>query len=625
MQTRQHDSTDIIPVEVAETLDGLFHERVRRSPHDVAYRDYDRSSGKWRDLTWSQMDERIDHWQAAFSRERLAPGDRVAVMLRNCPEWVMFEQAAMRLGLVVVPLYTADRPDNAAYVLRHAGAKVLLLEEPAQWQIFSEVRDQMIDLVRVITIQGGPEKTDDGIVLALHDWLPERGAEQPPVETGEVPHVYRDPHQLATIIYTSGTSGRPKGVMLSHYNILTNARSCLQVVPIRRDDLLLSFLPLSHTFERTAGYYVPMMRGATVAYARSVHQLQEDLLTIRPTILVSVPRVYERIYAGIRAKLADGPALSRKLFNLAVETGYSRFEHQQGRAPRHMSHLLWPWLETLVAKKVMSGLGGRLRGAMSGGAALSSGVSRVFIGLGLPILQGYGMTESSPVVCSNTFEDNVPGSVGRPIPGVQVKLGENDALLIHGPNVMLGYWKDPEATRAVITDDRWLNSGDIARIDETGRITITGRLKEIIVMSTGEKVPPADMEAAILHDALFDQVMLIGDGRSHLSALVVLNSRNWQNIAGQYDLDPDWRQLSHDHKFEEILLERIAHQIRGFPGYAKIYRVVLAREPWTIDNHMLTPTLKLRRTHVLDHYKAEVERLYDGDRRRGDKRATGIK
>ncbi len=329
MQTRQYDSTDIIPVEAAETLDGLFLERVRRSPHDVAYRDYDRSSGRWRDLTWSQMNERIDHWQAAFSRESLAPGDRVAVMLRNCPEWVMFEQAAMRLGLVVVPLYTADRPDNAAYVLRHAGAKVLLLEEPAQWQTFSEVRDQMIDLVRVITIQGGPDKTDDGIVLALHDWLPEREVVQPPMETGEVPHVYRDPHQLATIIYTSGTSGRPTGVMLSHYNILTNAHSCLQVVPVGRDDLLLSFLPLSHTFERTAGYYVPMMRGATVAYARSVHQLQEDLLTIRPTILVSVPRVYERIYAGIRAKLADGPALSRKLFDLAVETGYSRFEYQQ--------------------------------------------------------------------------------------------------------------------------------------------------------------------------------------------------------------------------------------------------------------------------------------------------------
>ena len=431
MQARQHDPADIIPVEVAGTLDGLFRERVRRSPQNVAYRDYDRSSGKWRDLTWSQMDERIDHWQAAFSREGLVSGDRVAVMLRNCPEWVMFEQAAMRLGLVVVPLYTADRPENAAYVLGHAGAKVLLLEELAQWQMFSEVRDQVNELVRVITIQGGPDKADDDLVLALHDWLPERGTQQPAGETAEALSVNDDPHQLATIIYTSGTSGRPKGVMLSHYNILTNAHSCLQVVPIEQDDLLLSFLPLSHTFERTGGYYVPMMRGATVAYARSVHQLQEDLLTIRPTILVSVPRVYERIYAGIRAKLADGPALSRKLFNLAVDIGYSRFECSQGRTPGRMSHLLWPLLEMLVAKKVMSKLGGRLRGAMSGGAALSSGISRVFIGLGLPILQGYGMTESSPVVCSNRFEDNVPSSVGRPIPGVQVKLGENDALLIH--------------------------------------------------------------------------------------------------------------------------------------------------------------------------------------------------
>ncbi len=298
MQTGQHDLTDIIPVETAGTLDGLFRERVRRSPHKVAYRDYDRSSGKWRDLTWAQMDDRIEHWQAALSRENLAPGDRVAVMLRNCPEWVMFEHAALRLGLVVVPLYTADRPENAAYILRDAGVKVLLVEELAQWQAFSEVRDQIGNLVRVVTFQGIPEKEDDGLVLALHDWLPEELPERLPEEAGKTRDLKRDPHQLATIIYTSGTSGRSKGVMLSHHNILTNAHSCLQVVPIRQDDLLLSFLPLSHTFERTAGCYVPIMQGATVAYARSVHQLQEDLLIIRPTILVSVPRIYERIYAG---------------------------------------------------------------------------------------------------------------------------------------------------------------------------------------------------------------------------------------------------------------------------------------------------------------------------------------
>ncbi|MEK7772310.1 MAG: AMP-binding protein, partial [Pseudomonadota bacterium] len=369
-----------------------------------------------------------------------------------------------------------------------------------------------------------------------------------------------DPYSLATIIYTSGTSGRPKGVMLSHHNILTNAYSCLQVVPVSSDDLLLSFLPLSHTFERTAGYYVPMMSGATIAYTRSIQQLQEDLLTIQPTLMISVPRIYERVYAGIRAKLAEGSGFARWLFNLAVDVGYSRFEYHQARGNWRFTHCLWPLLKKLVASKVMNKLGGRLRFVMSGGAALPAEVSRLFIGLGLPILQGYGMTESSPVVCANRLEDNVPASVGLPIPGVEVKLGENNALLIRGPSVMLGYWNNPAATKAIISPDGWLNSGDIAAIDEQGHVTITGRLKEIVVLSTGEKVPPADMEAAILRDPLFEQVMLIGEARSYLSILVVLNPVRWQNAVTQYGLDAGLNDEQNNQQVEEILLDKITHQ-----------------------------------------------------------------
>lgn len=604
----QNNPMDIIPVEVAETLAGLFSERVRRSPQKVAYRDFDQSSGKWRDRTWQQMAQEVALWQTALTREGLVAGDRVAVMAKNCPEWVMLDQAALGLGLVVVPLYTADRAENAAYVLHDVGARLLLLEDLMQWQTFSTVRDQVNGLVRVVTINpfaADADQTVDGLVRALPDWLPQTR------EIGEVQHVCA-PHDLATIIYTSGTSGRPKGVMLSHHNMLSNAHSCLQVVRIEQNDLLLSFLPLSHTFERTAGYYLPMMAGATVAHARSIQQLQEDLLIIRPTLLVSVPRIYERVYAGVHAKLAEGPTLNRQLFNLAVEVGCSRFEQQQGRGPWRASHLLWPLLDKLVAHKVMDKLGGRLRMAMSGGAALPTDVSRVFIGLGLPILQGYGMTESSPVVCTNTFENNLPSSVGPPIPGVSVKLGEYNALLIRGPNVMLGYWHNPEATKAVLTADGWLNSGDIARIDEQGRVTITGRLKEIIVMSNGEKVPPADMEAAILRDHLFEQVMLVGDGRSYLSALVVLNPRNWESIAVQYNLDLDLHQILHNPKAEKIVLEKIAQQIQEFPGYARVRRVALLAEPWTVENDMLTPTLKLRRGKMLERYQTEVEKLYAG-------------
>ena len=277
-----------------------------------------------------------------------------------------------------------------------------------------------------------------------------------------------------------------------------------------------------------------------------------------------------------------------------------------------MSHVLWPILKQLVADKVLDKLGGRLRMAMSGGAALPAEVSRIFIGLGLPVLQGYGMTESSPVVCANRVEDNMPASVGLPIPGVEVKLGENNALLVRGPNVMLGYWNNPEATKAVISPDGWLNTGDIASIDAQGHVTITGRLKEIIVLSTGEKVPPGDMEAAILRDPLFEQVMLIGEARSYLSILAVLNPARWQDLSAHYGLDDRLDSEQQKHQLEKILLEKITHLTSEFPGYAKIRRVAVIHEPWTIENGLLTPTLKLKRTKVLEKYKAEVDKLYIG-------------
>lgn len=609
MSSRDMSHTDIISAEAAQTLDGLFRERVRRTPKAVAFRDYDAGRQEWRNFTWQQMADAVACWRAALQREPLSPGDRVAVMLRNCPQWVMFEQAALASGLVVVPLYTEDRAENAAWCLAHAGVKLLLLENQTQWQALREVENLPAQLARIVILDATADSlrqfddSHDARVCALAEWLPAEAGDDPP----PVPH---DPHAMATLIYTSGTTGRPKGVMLSHHNILSNACSCAQVVTVTPDDLLLSFLPLSHTFERTAGYYVPMLCGATIAYARSIRLLQEDLPVIRPTILVSVPRVYEKVYAGIQAKLAQGPMLARLLFKLAVKVGYSRFEHQQGRADWQPFHLLWPLLEKLVARKVLDKLGGRLRQVMSGGAALSPEVSRVFIGLGLPILQGYGLTETSPVVCANRLDDNLPSSVGRPIPGVTVKLGEQNALLIRGPNVMLGYWQNPEATRAVLSEDGWLNSGDTAHIDKQGHVTITGRIKDIIVTSTGEKIPPADMEAAILRDPMFEQVMVIGEGRSYLSALVVLSEQGWKTIAAQCNADDDPDRLAHNDYAEEIVLEKIARQISGFPGYAKIHRAALLTEPWSVENEMLTPTLKIRRARILDHYKEVIEKLY---------------
>ena len=587
----------------AVTLDGLFRERVRRTPETTAYRDYNQQHANWRDYTWAQIDRQVARWQSALERDGLKAGDRVAVMLRNSPEWVIFDQAAMGLGLVVVPLYTQDRCDNVAYILNDASCKVLLLGTNEQWKEFATVRDQLGGLARILTVEEQAPATDEPRLKSVGQWLPDEG--------GETRHVPRDPAALVTIVYTSGTTGRPKGVMLSHRNILTNAESCLKVVPVKASDVLLSFLPLSHTFERTCGYYLTVMCGATTVYARSVQQLGEDLQTICPTMLISVPRIYERVYAAIKAKLDDGPPLRKKLFKLAVDIGWARFEHAQGRGGWQPGFLLWPVLDALVARKIMARLGGKLKTAFAGGAALAPDISRVFIGLGLPVIQGYGLTETSPVACANSPGDNLPASVGAAIPGVEIKLGDKNALMIRGPNVMLGYWNNQEATRAMIDADGWLNSGDTARIDDGGHVFITGRLKEIIVMSNGEKIPPVDIEAAITRDTLFEQVMLIGEGKPYLSVLTNLNHERWAKLAAEKGFAADAGALR-DPAVEKVLLARIAAQMKEFPGYAQVRRIHAALDPWTVENGLLTPTLKLRRPRVMEKFQGELDQLYTG-------------
>jgi long-chain acyl-CoA synthetase len=597
------DNASIIKPEEAVTLHGIFLERVRRTPDALAYRYFDTHREAWLDLTWGQMREQVARWQAALLREQLAPGERVAVMLRNCPQWVMFEQAAMSLGLVVVPLYVVDRPDNIAYIVGNAQAGVLLFEGDEQWQPLSTVAGQMSSVQRFVSLDKVAGSSEPRLQCA-DEWLPAKAALQPERE--------RRRDELATIMYTSGTTGKPKGVMLSHHNIVYNAYAGLMTFPVSTGDCMLSFLPLSHAFERTAGYYMPMMAGFAVAYARSIPLLADDLKVIRPTILVAVPRIYERIYNAIHTKLEEAPPLRHKLFTLAVDVGWDRFEHQQGRGSWSPKLLLWPLLKHLVADKVMDRLGGRLRLSISGGAALPPKVSRLFIALGLPLVQGYGMTETSPVVSVNRVENNRPSTVGQPLEGIQVRIGAQNALLVNGPCNMLGYWNNPEATAAIMDKDGWLNTGDTVAISDSGHITITGRLKEIIVMSNGEKVPPADMEAAIARDRLFDQVMVHGEGHPYLVVLAVVNPEQWQTLAQQLGVRPDMPESLTDSRVEQAVLDRIAEQIREFPGFAKVRRVLLLSEPWSIENGLLTPTLKIRRAQVVARFASEIERLYEG-------------
>jgi long-chain acyl-CoA synthetase len=591
-----------ITPEEAGTLFGLFYERVQRSPHETAYRYYDVSEETWKDLSWADAGTTVARWQAALAGENLQPGDRVAIMMQNCPDWVMADQATLANGLVVVPLYTQDRAENVAYVLQNAGVKLLVLGGQAHWDSLQPVRDQLGFVSRIVSLEHIDTAGHPDIRLkTAGEWLPDEA---------ELMRVDRDSDALATIVYTSGTTGRPKGVMLSHRNILWNAHRSLQMVNCHPDELFLSFLPLSHTLERTAGYYLPMMLGAAVAYNRSIPQLGDDLLAIRPTIMIAVPRIFERVYNKIHAALDEKSSFARGLFGFAVDVGWSRFEYRQGRGAWHMKLLLWPLLKKLVADKIMAKLGGRMRLAVIGGAALPGGVARLFIGLGLPMIQGYGLTETSPVISVNRVEDNDPASVGLLLEDVEATVSDAQELLVRSPGVMPGYWANEKATREIIDGEGWLHTGDKVRIDN-GHLYITGRLKEIIVLANGEKIPPTDMEMAICMDKLFEQAMVIGDNRPFLTALLVLDREQWARLAKQLQLDPDDPQACDHQQVREVVRERVAKQINAFPGYARIRDISCLLEPWSIEDGLITPTLKLKRDAVCRRFQADIERMYE--------------
>jgi len=363
--------------------------------------------------------------------------------------------------------------------------------------------------------------------------------------------------------------------------------------------------------ERTAGYYLPIILGAEVIYARSIATLGDDLQNIHPTILVSVPRIYERVYGKIQDGLKNKSVIAKFLFKSAVNTGWRKFLYEQGRAGWHPRLLFWPLLNKLVASKVLEKLGGELRIAICGGAALSEDVAKLFIGLGLPLLQGYGLTESSPVVCVNRPQDNIPSSIGTVIPGTEIRIGGNDELQSKGACSMLGYWKNEQATKDTFTDDGWLKSGDKARIDDDGHVYITGRLKDIMVLANGEKIPPNDMEMAISLDSLFEQVMIIGEARAFLSAVLVLDPDAWADMAETLNIHPESPDAFSQRKIEKAILKRVSTRLKDFPGYAKIRRAHITLEPWTVDDGLLTPTLKVKRPKVMKKFAAEIEALYD--------------
>ncbi|MEN8140382.1 MAG: long-chain fatty acid--CoA ligase [Thermodesulfobacteriota bacterium] len=591
----------------AITLPGLFRARVQDSPQAPAYQEYDHTRGSWQSYSWGEMAELVGRWRQGLVNLGLTPGARVALYLPNSVAWVCCEQAALALGLITVPLYHLDSPANVAFILHDSGASLLLVAQPEQWQKLAPWHDKLPELSQVLCLDRAGEQSGQAKVMAVPDWLakePAAAPEEEPELTGE---------GLATLIYTSGTTGNPKGVMLSHQNILHNGEMVQQVVPALGDDTFLSFLPLSHSFERTVGYYMAMMSGAQVAFCRSTQDLAEDLLTVRPTVLISVPRIYEKVYGRIQEGLAAKGRLARLLFRTAVAVGWRRFLADQGRgAERFSDRLLWPLLRGMVGEKIMAKLGGRLRLAVTGGASLHPKVARLFIGLGLPLVQGYGLTECGPVVSTNRLADNLPSSVGRPLPGTETRLASGGELEVRSPSVMIGYWQQPEAFRNAVDQEGWLATGDVVEEDEEGHLIIRGRCKEILVTSTGEKVPPTDLEAAISEDPLFQQAMIIGEAKPYLAALIVLEASAWQDLARKLDLDPDAPASLSAPQLQQEVLARLAQLLASFPSYAQVRAVHLSCEPWRLRDGLVTSLLKLRREEIKKRFARQIAHLYVG-------------
>lgn len=606
MSSTAHNTAINTDFNSLQTLAELFAWRVAQTPDAEAYRQFDDAKDRWVSYSWQQTQERVASFVKALSPLALEHGSRIAILLPNGLHAICMDQATQASGFVPVPMHALDNPASIAYILSDSDAAFLIAATDQQWKEIADVGVPLPALRQVVVLQ---KALDAAVlppaipVLQLDTWLAQGISAQVTAPKAD---------DLAALVYTSGTTGKPKGVMLTHTNVMSNVKAVVHRVAPVTSDVFLSFLPLSHTFERTAGYYLPVAAGACVAFSRSVKQLPQDLLEVRPTILISVPRIYERVYGVIQNKLSTS-ALQASLFNMAIATGWRRFCRTQGLLTgdgltTFADAARWLVLEPLVASKLKNQFGGRLRVAVSGGAALSPAISQCFLGLGIPIVQGYGMTETAPVVAFNAPDDNDPATVGRVLEGVEVRIGENSELQVRGPNVMRGYWKREEDTAKTFIDG-WLRTGDQAAIVD-GRIRILGRVKEIIVTSTGEKIAPVDLELAITNDAVFEQAYAFGENSPFIACAVVLSRSYWQELTRSLGLNPGEAASLKSPQAQDVVVKRIHELTKNFPYYAQPRAAILTLEPWTVENTLITPTLKLKRNNLAAHFAEDVKLIY---------------
>ena len=586
------------------TLVSMFEHSIQQYGNRLALAHKPRGD-TYQDISYTEFGKSVDAFSKGLNVLGVQKGDRIAILSENRPEWAISDFGILKAGAVNVPMFSTLTAAQISYILKDSGAKIICVSTEKQLEKCLSIRDEVPTLKQILIFNAIEGETPEGVI---------HFAAVCKLAGDDVDSDLRE-DDVATIIYTSGTTGNPKGVMLTHANFISNLQACKSLIDVGETDVLLSFLPLSHVFERLGGHYVPLFSGAKVAYAESTFTVAQNMKEVAPTVMLSVPRLYETMHERILRAVQEGSLLKQKIFHWGVSVGSAVSSTiQQGKKPSTVLQLQQGIADKLVFAKLKAATGGRLRFFVSGGAALPQSIAEFFHAAGILILEGYGLTETSPVISMNYPERWKFGTVGVPVPGVEVKIAEDGEILTRGPHVMKGYFNNETATAEVIDKDGWFYTGDIGIIDQDGFVKITDRKKNIIVLSNGKNVAPQPIESALARSPFISQVMVVGSERKNLAALIVPNFDALKAWASENSIDTtDLPAMLETREVQQHIQSEIRSRLTDFADFEQVRRFTLLEKEFSQEADEMTPTLKLKRNVIIEKYGDAIEGMYPED------------
>ena len=587
----------------------LFNAVERFGTKSAALRH--KQGGVWQDITHHELAWQVHQASLGLRELGLQPGDRVAIISQNRPEWAISDYACLAARCVDVSIYPTLTPSQTAYILNDSGSRVVIVEDQTQYDKIMEVRSELESVANIVVFDAVEGMNADG-VLSFQELLNRGTAAEPRYPSYREDALEVQPDDVATLIYTSGTTGPPKGVMLTHKNFCSNVIAALQVLSIGPEDHALSAAPLSHSFERMAGHYTMLHAGATISYAESIERLPDNLVEVQPTVMIFAPRLYEKLYSAVYEKALSGGTLKRHIFLWACRSAdkWADLKLAQQPVPATIA-LKKATADKLVFSKLKARTGGRIRFFVSGAAPLNPDVAKFFFAAGLPITEGYGLTETSPAISVNPLGAIRIGTVGPPLPDVEVKIAPDGEVLTRGPHVMLGYYNKPAETAEVIDHEGWFHTGDIGELDSAGYLKITDRKKDIIVTAGGKNIAPQPIESMVRNNRFVLNAVMIGDKRRFPSLLVVPNIETLKTWGAEQDLEFKDAQSFLAHPDVTAKMEQeVMSTLKNLAQFEMPKKLVLLEEDFSLERGEVTPTLKVKRHVVEEKYKEQIEALY---------------